>query len=79
MKMSGQMDVDARNILRAELLGLLYTSGIKYIKNYMDNLYLCKDNKKRKAFRIKGMNNTIYVMFKKNVTKASEIPVKKLK
>lgn len=53
--------------------------GAKLIKNYMDKLYVCNDNIKRRAFRIKGKNNSIYVMYKKRVTKACEIPKSKKK
>ena len=48
----------------------------KIIKTYLPNLYKCNDNRLRKAFRIKGRGNTIYVMYKKIVINARKIEKK---
>lgn len=42
-------------------------------KTFLKEKYLCKDNIYRKAFRIKGHSNTIFVTYKRQLTKASSI------
>ena len=43
-------------------------------KTFLKEKYLCKDEKHRRAFRIKGYSNTIFVMYKRCITKAVDIP-----
>ena len=45
----------------------------KLEKTYLKSLYKCKDGRTRKAFRIKGRGNTIFVFYKKQLTKISDI------
>lgn len=45
----------------------------KKTKTFLKDKYLCKDNVYRKAFRIKGNSNTIFVMYKRSITRASSI------
>jgi len=48
-------------------------AGAKIIKTYLPTLYKCKDGIARKAFKIKGKGNTIYVIKKGIIVKANSI------
>lgn len=50
------------------------TGGNSMIKRYLKQLYKCPDGRLRKAFRIQGNGNTIFVICKKNIVKAKSIP-----
>ena len=52
--------------------------GGKIVKNYLKELYKCKDNRLRKAFRIKGRGNSIFVNYKGCATVVSKVPENKI-
>jgi hypothetical protein len=45
----------------------------KVDRKHLDKLFICNDRRARKAFRIKGQGNTIFVMYKGEIKKAREI------
>jgi len=51
--------------------------GRSVVKRYLNKLYKCPDGRLRKAFRIQGKGNTIFVTCKKNIVKAKSIPKSK--
>lgn len=50
-------------------------SDITKKKAFLEEKYLCNDKIYRRAFRIKGCSNTIFVMYKRQVTRAKDIPL----
>lgn len=54
-----------------------WAGGIRGTKKYIKTPYKCRDGKYRKAFRIKGEGNTIFVTCNKRIQKASEIVLSK--
>jgi hypothetical protein len=42
-------------------------------KTYLPDLHKCPDGRSRKAFRVKGKGNTIYVVYKGVVTAVKKI------
>jgi hypothetical protein len=51
--------------------------SIKLKKTYLPSCK-CKDGRNRKPFRIQGRGNTLYVMYKKQIIKKTDIPPKHL-
>ena len=51
--------------------------SIKLKKTYLPSC-ICKDGRNRKPFRIQGRGNTLYVMYKKQIIKKTDIPPKHL-
>jgi hypothetical protein len=45
----------------------------KLDRKHLNKLFICNDRRARKAFRIKGQGNTVFVMYKGDVIKAREI------
>ena len=43
-------------------------------KKYMDKLFVCNDGRARKAFRVSGKGNNIFVMYKGICVAARDIP-----
>jgi hypothetical protein len=55
------------------LQGQVQDAGFKMVKTYLQTPLMCNDGRIRKAFRLKGRGNILYVMSKKEVVKRSDI------
>ena len=47
--------------------------GNKMVKKYVEGLYTCKDKKKRKAYRVVGEGNKLFVMCKGVHTRVGDV------
>ena len=55
------------------------SGGGKIVKKYVADLYTCNDKIKRRAYRVTGQGNKLFVMYKGKHTRVGNIPVKKVK
>lgn len=51
----------------------LYNSGGKIVRKYLPGVYKCNDNRNRRAFRIIGRGNTLFVLSNNQITKKNDI------